>query len=271
MIKKTLDWQNKDIVEIYDEVPLWSAPFGNMLLTHIPMQANWTIVDLGFGTGFPLIELAQRFGESSKIIGVDIWEAAMDRVRKKKERLELTNIELVHKKASTVSLADDSIDLVCSNLGVNNFENRASVFQNVYRMLKKNGHFCFTTNDQNTFKELFVLFEKAFINLDINRCPLQKYIESRVNIKLLVEQLKKEGFRLNKQLENTSYLRFVSSKAIFNHSLIRIAFLSTWQNMVPKEKWSSFIDMVSSYIDELIAGKGEFRMTIPMVYLDFIK
>lgn len=271
MIKKTLDWQSKEMVEIYDEAPLWSAPLGNILLDNIPMQANWTVVDLGFGTGFPLIELAQRFGEKSTIIGVDIWKAAIDRVQKKIERLELSNIKLIHQKASDVSLNDASIDLVCSNLGVNNFENKASVFQRVHAMLKINGHFCFTTNDQNTFNELFQLFESAFLKLEINPTPLKKHIGSRSNIKLLVEQIKKQGFEQAKQLDKTTYLRFVSSKALFNHSLIRIAFLTTWKSMVPKEKWNPFVNLVSTSIEAIITHKGEFKMTVPMTYLDFIK
>lgn len=60
MMKEPLDWQAPAIVEIYDEVSLWSAPFGKVLLDNIPMNASWTVVDLGFGTGFPLIELAQQ-------------------------------------------------------------------------------------------------------------------------------------------------------------------------------------------------------------------
>ena len=64
-MKPLLDWQNPEIVDIYDEVNLWSAPFGLLLLEQLPMQPGLTIVDVGFGTGFPLIELAQRFGPTA--------------------------------------------------------------------------------------------------------------------------------------------------------------------------------------------------------------
>ncbi len=31
-MKNKLDWQNQEVVNIYDEVNLWSAPFGRLLL-----------------------------------------------------------------------------------------------------------------------------------------------------------------------------------------------------------------------------------------------
>jgi SAM-dependent methyltransferase len=46
----------------YDELPLWSAPFGQLLLEHVPFRRGMRVVDLACGTGFPLFELAQRLG-----------------------------------------------------------------------------------------------------------------------------------------------------------------------------------------------------------------
>lgn len=271
MIKAPLDWQTSEIVEIYDEVPLWSAPFGKILLENIPMQANWTIVDLGFGTGFPLIELAQRFGPNSTIIGVDIWDAAFKRVRKKIDRLKLSNVELINNNASTLSIADKTIDLVSSNLGVNNFENKTHIFQIVSDMLKSGGHFCLTTNDQTTFRELFELFEKAIMELSINPSPFQQYLDSRIGSPQVIEQMKDFDLELAKQVHDTTCMRFVSSHALFNHGLIRTAFVPTWKSIIPQDKWSSFIALITKNIEDVISRKGEFRMTIPITYLDFVK
>ncbi|BCZ44729.1 hypothetical protein psyc5s11_07960 [Clostridium gelidum] len=46
------------MVRYYDELPLWSSPFGVVLLNNIPLEKNSTIVDIGCGTGFLLLELA---------------------------------------------------------------------------------------------------------------------------------------------------------------------------------------------------------------------
>ena len=36
--------------ELYDELPLWSAPFGLLLLDRVPMKAGLTILDVGLTT-----------------------------------------------------------------------------------------------------------------------------------------------------------------------------------------------------------------------------
>jgi hypothetical protein len=46
--------------DLYDELPLWSAPFGLKLLEHIEYKKNLTALDIGFGNGFPLTELDMR-------------------------------------------------------------------------------------------------------------------------------------------------------------------------------------------------------------------
>ncbi len=40
----------------------WSAPFGLRLLDVVPLDPAATVLDVGCGTGFPLLELAHRLG-----------------------------------------------------------------------------------------------------------------------------------------------------------------------------------------------------------------
>jgi len=56
-----IDFNHPEVAELYDELPLWSAPFGLLMLERIPMQRGLMIVDVGAGTGFLSIELAQRY------------------------------------------------------------------------------------------------------------------------------------------------------------------------------------------------------------------
>lgn len=66
-------------VELIDELPFWSAPFGIKLLDSIMLKKNMTALDIGFGLGFPLTEIAMRLGKSSKIYGIDPWHTAIKR------------------------------------------------------------------------------------------------------------------------------------------------------------------------------------------------
>ena len=59
------------LVNVLDELPLWSAPFGLKLLDAIEYKPNISALDIGFGNGFPLTELAMRLGETSTVYGID--------------------------------------------------------------------------------------------------------------------------------------------------------------------------------------------------------
>ncbi|RYZ36396.1 MAG: hypothetical protein EOP49_32615 [Sphingobacteriales bacterium] len=66
-------------VSIFDELPLWSAPFGLLLLKHFELAPFMTVVYIGSGAGFPLMEFAGRLGSSAKLYGVDTWAQANPR------------------------------------------------------------------------------------------------------------------------------------------------------------------------------------------------
>ena len=84
-----------DLISIIDELPLWSAPFGQRLLETIRLQPNLKVLDVGCGLGFPLIEIAERLGPSSQIYGIDPWAAAAERVRLKLATHGIDNVEPV--------------------------------------------------------------------------------------------------------------------------------------------------------------------------------
>ena len=65
------DINDPDFVAVYDDLPLWSAPFGLMLFDTIQYRPDLTVLDIGCGTGFPLIELAGRLGDSCRLVGID--------------------------------------------------------------------------------------------------------------------------------------------------------------------------------------------------------
>ena len=75
----TPDLADPGTVALYDELPLWSAPFGQVLLQQVELGSDLTVLDVGCGTGFPLLELAERLGPEARLHGVDPWGPAMER------------------------------------------------------------------------------------------------------------------------------------------------------------------------------------------------
>ncbi len=272
-MKKILDWQEKRIVNIFDEVNLWTAPFGRLLLDNIPMKKGMTIVDIGFGTGFPLIELSQRFGEDSKIYGIDIWKAAIERTKQKIETLELKNIEIIEESASKIKIADQTIDLITSNLGVNNFEDRIQVYSEIYRILKPGGRLSITTNPIGTFKELFNLFEDTIkeMSLEEELIRLKDYIANRNTEDQIIDEFKQSNLRFVKRQSDLACIRLMDSKSLLNHSLVRIGFREGWDKIIREEKRDLFYSNLCIKLDNEVKEKGEFKMTIPLLYLEFEK
>jgi len=272
-MKKILDWESREVVNIFDEVTLWSAPFGRLLLENIPMIPSTKIVDIGFGTGFPLIELSQRFGDKSKIYGIDIWAEGINRVKDKINVLEISNIEILEESATKISIGDNQIDLVTSNLGVNNFEQKEDVYLEINRILKKGGRLSITTNPIGTFEELFELFCSIFkeMKLEEEQTRVEEYVEHRNTERGITSELEQYGFKLLKTKSDSTNIRFVDAKAMLDHSLIRIGFRKYWENMVREENKDNFFERLILKINNIIETKGEFKMTIPMLYFEFEK
>src|SRR3990172_10554394 len=89
--KFTFNLDDKDTVSVIDELPLWSAPFGLRLLDTIKLKPRINALDIGCGLGFPLIEVAQRLGTSSKIFGIDPWQRAIERAQLKIKKYDIEN------------------------------------------------------------------------------------------------------------------------------------------------------------------------------------
>ncbi|MFK7971363.1 MAG: class I SAM-dependent methyltransferase [Bacteroidia bacterium] len=270
-MKPILNWQTAEVVNIFDEVSLWAAPFGKLMLDHIPMQHGWQILDIGFGTGFPLIELAQRFGPGSTITGIDMWEEAIVRSEEKARVCGLTNVNIVRGDAAAFSFPDASFDLITSNLGVNNFDKKEEVIAACYRMLKPGGHIAITTNVKGTFEALFDIFAQSLTELNLDLGKLQDYLEHRSSISETIALFQQKGFKHVKTVEDEACFRFVDAAAVFDHSLMRIGFREGWQGLVEEKDRTSFFTKAQSLIEKHIEDNGELRMKVPVVYLDFEK
>ncbi|MCB0727343.1 MAG: class I SAM-dependent methyltransferase [Ignavibacteriae bacterium] len=272
-MKESLDWQSKDVVNIYDEVNLWSAPFGRLLLENIPVKRESKVMDIGFGTGFPLIELSQRFGKGSKIYGMDIWEEAIKRVKEKIRVLGISNIEIFEQSAESIPLPDNDLDLICSNLGINNFENKDAVYFECHRVLKRNGSLCISTNPIGTFNELFDKFSDVIdeMRLDRSVSELKDHIDHRGTERSIISEIEITGFRLSKKVYDETGIRFAEPEAVFDHGLIRTGFLEGWKKMIPPDSQKEFFMLLLNKIENEINRNGEFMISVPVLYMEFRK
>jgi ubiquinone/menaquinone biosynthesis C-methylase UbiE len=242
--------------------------FGLLLLEHISLQSGIRALDVACGTGFPLIELAQRLGPSSKVVGIDIWEAALKRALTKAGALGVHTTSLACGDSAHLPFADRSFDLIVSNLGINNFDFPEDVFSECYRVAKPGAHIALSTNLQGHMQELYDLYEFTLqeIGLEEYIPDLHKQAGERVTIERASELLAKAGFRISQTHQKFFTMRYADALAFFNSPFIQASFLDGWRSVVPLDLEK---EIFSRLVEKL--GRGELRLTVPAGYIEGIK
>ncbi|GAB3833052.1 methyltransferase domain-containing protein [Kribbella italica] len=243
----------REVADQYDELPLWSAPFGQLILDRVPLRRGQTILDIGAGTGFLTIELAQR--SAARVIAVDPWADAMDVLRRKVEYLGLTDVELVVSDAASLDLPDESVDVVVSNLGINNFANASVVLAECRRVLRPGGHLLISTNLAGHMQEFYDVLRDH-----VDQQALDEHLAHRATIDGTLELLRSAGFEAS--VDQTEFTwRFADGTALLNHYFIRLGFLDGWLDLA---------DDLSA-VEQDLNRRGELTLTIPAACFDAVK
>jgi ubiquinone/menaquinone biosynthesis C-methylase UbiE len=269
--KSTFNFSDKEFVSVIDELPLWSAPFGLKLLDAIILKPNITALDIGFGLGFPLIEMAQRLGNSSKVYGIDPWETAVERAQSKIKMLGLNNIKLISGVAEDIPLPDHSVDLIVSNNGINNVQNLERVMSECGRIAKTSAQFVATVNLDGTMIEFYNELGKVLTVKGLNEsvAKLKKHIyDKRKPVSELLQMFERNGFRINNVQHDSFKYRYVDATVMFNHSFIKMAFMDSWLDIVPQEQIEEIFGEVENRLNEKAKANGEFILTVPLVLID---
>jgi ubiquinone/menaquinone biosynthesis C-methylase UbiE len=259
------------LADVYDELPLWSAPFGLKLLEHVDYKPGITALDIGFGTGFPLTELAMRLGESSVVYGIDPWTGATARVTKKIEYYGISNIRLIQGTAEAIPLENDSVDLIVSNNGLNNVGDQEKALSECSRIIKDGGQFVMTMNLDKTFIEFYDQLELvlAEMKLETEIGLMHSHIhEKRRPLDEVTSMLQKYGFTV-KRIEHDQFCyKFTDGTAMLNHYFIRLAFMESWIKFLPEDRLKIIFDKTEQRLNELARIAGGIQLSVPFVLID---
>ncbi|MCP5052606.1 MAG: class I SAM-dependent methyltransferase [bacterium] len=266
----SVDLNDPDTVSVLDELPLWSAPFGLMLLDMVSMKPGITVLDIGFGTGFPLLELARRLGDSCTVYGIDPWKEAINRTQRKMKMYDINNVKLVEGDAAAMDFPDDTFDLIVSNTGFNNFENPAKILEECYRVAKPNGKLAFTTNPVGHMEEFYRIYRETLKELELNHLldHLAAQEKHRLSIQTMTYMLQNAGFQSILTHQRNYTMRFLNGTAFFNHYLIRVGFLEGWKSFIPPDHLKEVFTRLEENLNIEAQKNDELRMTIPVFYVE---
>lgn len=263
-----------EIMDVMDELPLWAAPFGLKLLEFIRYKKNITALDIGFGAGFPLTELAMRLGDSSLVYGIDPWKKAVERTMRKLEAYEINNVKLIEGVAENIPLENNSIDLIASNNGINNVNDIGKVIAECSRVVKSGGQFVMTMNTSKSMFEFYDALKFILQQLSLDKAieAINKHIAHKrpaVNsIKLILQE---NGFRII-DLEYEQYnLRFADGTAMLNHNFIRLAFMDSWVEIIPQDKVEEIFGLTEKELNKQAGLTGGLKLSIPFVLINAVK
>ena len=264
-------WIPSRPAETYDETSFWSARFGALLFDHLEIRRGIRGLDVGCGTGFPLIELAHVHGSSSHFTGIDIWVDALERARAKLELHGLTNVDILETDVASMPFPDAHFDLVVANIGINNFPDAGAALRECRRVAKTGARLVFTTNTQGHFAALYALLD-AILNesgLQPARDALRREEEHRHSKHALMNLLVDSRFTVSRCFEASFQIRFADGSALLRHSLVKW-FLDGWRQAVGAGNEREVFDILEARLNAAAERDGCVQMTVPMLYLEGI-
>lgn len=100
------------------------------------------VVDLGSGAGNDVFIARSLVGESGKVIGIDMTEAMIEKANQNRSKLGYDNVEFRLGDIENLPIENNTADVVISNCVLNLVPDKRKAFNEIYRILKPEAHFC---------------------------------------------------------------------------------------------------------------------------------
>ncbi|MDR1894635.1 MAG: arsenite methyltransferase [Spirochaetales bacterium] len=100
-----------------------------------------TVIDLGSGAGNDCFIARAEAGENGKIIGIDFTPEMIEKARNNVKKRGYINVEFIQGDIENIPVSSNLADVIVSNCVLNLVPNKKAVFNEMYRVLKPNGHF----------------------------------------------------------------------------------------------------------------------------------
>jgi len=269
-LKTELNFNDPDFLSALDDMSFWAASFGIKLLNLVRYKKNIRALDIGFGSGFPLVELAMRLGPTCKVFGIDPWKAAIERTNFKLRYTGVQNIELVEGVAERMPFENNSIDLIVSNNGLNNVQDLHKTLNECSRVSCPGSQFVFTFNTNKTFTEFYDVFREVLSESGLKELCVKvdgHIYEKRRPVDEYKKMLEQSKFHINNIYEDEFDFKFSDATAMLNHFFMQI-FMAAWKELVPNQHRENIFQKIENKLNLLAERRHGFSMNVPFITVD---
>ncbi len=109
-----------------------------VLISQMPIQNNHTLLDVGAGSGFFTIPMAER--TSNKVYAMDPDKRMLSVIEAKAKEKGLHNIEHLQETIENLSLQNDSIDFVMASLILHEVKSLTIALTKIFEVISVGGH-----------------------------------------------------------------------------------------------------------------------------------
>ncbi len=110
-------------------------------INYSKVKTGEVCVDLGSGRGTDVLRMAEQAGENGFAYGIDISDGMLATARENASKFGIDNVKFIRCDLEKLDLPDHTADLVVSNCTINHATDKAAVWNEIYRILKKGGRF----------------------------------------------------------------------------------------------------------------------------------
>lgn len=270
------DLDEPGFVEVFDAViaPRWSVPFGRLLLSAFLTQTRatgWQVLDAACGTGYPTIELARYLGQDCDVAGLDRWEAAIQRARRKASDEWLRNIAFIVADICQSGLPDGTFDTITCNLGLLSFEQPRAALGAMARLLHPGGTLLVTAPLQSAMREFLDTYYLTLRDLTLAsyKDTLAQHIAARPTLAYLRGLMESTGFEIERAVTDSFTLSFPNPRGFLASPIIQTTYMPAWRGIIPDMtvRRLVFNEVERRLGTRSAANGGQLDMTVPMVCL----
>lgn len=109
-----------------------------ILISQMPIQKSHRLLDVGAGSGFFTIPMAES--TSGKVYAMDPDKRMLSVIQDKAKQKGLTNIELIQEYIETLSIGNNSIDFAMASLILHEVTSLSKALDKIFEVLKTGGH-----------------------------------------------------------------------------------------------------------------------------------